>query len=222
MSPYDTLGVSPEASESEIKKVYRKLALKYHPDKNPDDPAAEEKFKEISEAYSILSDPGRRQQYDMRSTAHPGFPPGFEPFTPGNLGDFRSMFDQLFRAPHQPQPQRQQKRSEEKLINFKVPVGKLLSKKPVEAYFSIRMEERCGDCGGVGGEGMEACEECEGSGSITHVHQGVNLYATSSSPCGACSQRGRIYEDLCERCDGIGLINTDKRYRVTLRCKEVK
>ncbi len=219
MSLYDTLGINTAASPAEIKKAYRKLALEYHPDKNPDDPTAEDRFKKISEAYSTLSDPAKRQEYDVRRSPSHGFPPGFDPFT---QPDFRSMFDQFFGAQSPPPPPRPPDRGGEKLINFRIPIDKLLSKKPVEAHFSIRAEEVCTDCGGVGGEGMEVCGHCEGNGMINQVHRRENIYATSSTPCGACSRHGRIYEHICKRCDGVGLINVDKRYKVTLRCKEVK
>ncbi len=228
---YKTLGVKEDAEGKDIKKAYRKLSREYHPDLNPDNPEAEDRFKEISEAYTILSDSQKRQEYDMQRSGGmrppPGMPFGFAggsrvPF------DLQDMFADFFGSPmphrgtqRPPQPRRSTPPGE-RYISFKIPFKKLKRGDEVDMNFKMLEEEICVACGGVGGERSEECEACEGAGMVTEMLQQLNVYMTSSHPCDACNREGRIIENRCEHCSGQGVVNKERKYQVKLRCKELK
>jgi len=224
VSYYDILGVKSDAPISEIKKKYRKLSRQYHPDLNPDNPAAEEKFKEISEAYNTLSDKGRRQEYDMRTSYRSTPPGGFAGFS-GPAG-FQAIFDQFFggrpNPMHRPPPPRRPKKKEPPSVNFKIPIEKLTKEPEVKSYFSLKKETICQECSGIGAEFVEACQECEGSGMMEVVKTSGNMVITSTLPCNDCRGTGKKLVNPCEPCSGAGVKETVQRYEVKMRCKEVK
>jgi molecular chaperone DnaJ len=221
---YQVLGVSEKASEAEIKKAYRNLAKRYHPDKNPDNKAASERFKDIGEAYSVLSDPEQRKRYDtMRKfgafapggsawsrRAEPsgagrfedvdfgGFP-GF-----GGLGDlFSSIFGRGKRA----------SAAEPIEVTAEIPfkVAALGGKVPV----TVGVTEACPQCGGSGAAPkaqINTCQECKGQGTVTFGQGGFAV----TRPCPACRGRGKIPSESCSKCAGQGEVSVNKRLLVTV------
>lgn len=218
---YKTLGVAKGASDEEIKKAHRKLVRKYHPDRNPDDPKAEEKFKEIQGAYDTLSDPGKRKEYDAGGGMFGGFGgggPGGGPFGPGGAGaaggfDVSDLFSNIFsrggggRA--QPQQVRGRDLETEIALSFEQAVH------GAEVQVTVPKAERCPTCNGSGakpGTNPVTCPRCEGRG-IDAQSQG---FFSISQPCPQCGGQGQIIEDPCPTCGGSGLTQQTKRYKVKI------
>jgi molecular chaperone DnaJ len=214
---YKTLGVAKGASDEEIKKAYRKLARKYHPDRNPDDPKAEERFKEVQGAYDTLSDPEKRKRYDAGGSAFAGFggggPGGAGPFGGGGGGfDVGDIFSNLFgrgggRA--QPQAARGRDLETEIALSFDQAVN------GAQVDVTVPKAERCPTCHGSGakpGTSPIVCPRCEGRG-IDAQSQG---FFSISQPCPQCGGQGQIIEDPCSTCDGSGLTQQTKRYKVNI------
>jgi molecular chaperone DnaJ len=227
---YKVLGVSESAKEDEIKKAYRRLAKKYHPDANPDDPAAADRFKEIGEAYSVLSDPAKRKQYDqMRKLGAFGFgqrrpsstggfstrtsPEGGFSFDdlPGGLGDiFSSIFDRGRRS-------EEKKRGPKKGRNVEYVVD-ISFKRAVEGgkvTISVPVTEDCARCKGGGAEpgtALKTCSECDGSGTVSFGQGGFAV----KRPCPNCMGRGKIPETPCSVCGGSGTVRQSRTLQVTV------
>ena len=200
---YEVLGVSREASDQELKSAYRKLALKFHPDRNPGDHAAEEKFKEASEAYQVLSDADKRAAYDRYGHAAVGAagPGGFGGFSGSvDLGDiFGDLFGEMFNMGGAQQRASRQLRGDDLrydlTINFEDAVF------GVETEVKIRRLESCGAChstGSASGRGPTVCPQCHGRGQIRY-QQGFFSVART---CSACGGRGSIINDPCQTCRG--------------------
>ncbi|MBO8128544.1 MAG: molecular chaperone DnaJ [Peptococcaceae bacterium] len=215
---YEVLGVSRDASQEEIKKAYRKLARKYHPDANKDDPDAEAKFKEISEAYAVLSDPDRRRQYDQFGHAGPtgqGF--GFEDFNWqdfANFSGFGDIFDMIFGTGgrYRTGPQRGRDLRVEMEIAFEEAAF------GVEKEITIPRVETCDTCGGSGaapGTSPKTCPECGGRGQVSFAQQTSFGRFVQTRPCHRCGGRGQIVEVLCHTCHGSGRV--EKRRRIKVR-----
>jgi molecular chaperone DnaJ len=221
---YKVLGVSKKASDDEIKKAYRKLARKYHPDRNPDDAAAEEKFKEVQSAYDTLSDAEKREQYDQGGMfggfgGGPGGPGGGQPFGAGGFPgggaggpDFGDIFSNIFgRGGGRAQAQQQRGRDleTELSLSFDQAVN------GAQVSVSVPKEERCTTCHGSGakpGTAPVTCPRCGGRG-IDAESQGL---FSISQPCPQCGGAGQIVEDPCPTCDGSGLTRQTKRYKVNI------
>jgi molecular chaperone DnaJ len=225
---YEQLGVSRSASADEVKKAYRKLAMKYHPDKNQGDAAAEAKFKEISEAYEVLSDPGKRQRYDqfghegMKSTFGPG---GFDfsrDFTHaadlqdilGSLfGGGGGMFDDFFgggtsRRRSRTGPQRGAD------LRFNLEIDLEEAAFGSEREVSLPISEECGDCKGSGmarGAKPETCRQCGGRGSVV---SGGGFFQVRQT-CPVCGGAGTMVTNPCGSCQGTG--RTKVKRRLTLK-----
>ncbi len=221
---YKTLGVSKKATDEEIKKAYRKLARKYHPDRNPDDPTAEEKFKEISAAHDVLGDPGKRKEYDSGGmfAGAGGFGAG-GPFGPGaggaqgggyGGGDFSDIFSSIFsrggrggRA--QPREVRGRDLETEIQLDFDQAVN------GTQISVTVPKAARCPTCHGSGakpGTAPTICPRCEGRG-IDAQSQG---FFSISQPCPRCGGAGQVIEDPCPTCNGSGLTQQTKRYKVNI------
>jgi molecular chaperone DnaJ len=221
---YKTLGVDKKASADEIKKAYRKLARKYHPDRNPDDKQAEERFKEISQAHDVLGDPEKRKQYDSGSgpfAAGGAGGPGFGGF--GNFDfDASSMGDilsNLFggggggggaggrRA--KSRPQRGRDLETEVRITFDQAIS------GAQVPLSVPTSGACPTCHGTGakpGTTPKVCPRCEGRGIET---QGQGMFSISQ-PCSRCGGSGTVIEDPCPTCGGSGAVRTVKKFRVNI------
>jgi molecular chaperone DnaJ len=217
-NPYEVLGVPKTASADEIKKAYRKLARENHPDRNPGDGAAEERFKEVQDAYDVLSDPQRREQYDRFGAAGPGAFAGdgfqdvrFENVDVGDLSDLFGGLGGFFggRGARQGRPRAQRGADLETRVrvSFDDALGGVEIRVPVET------EAPCGACGGTGAEPGTAprqCPDCGGSGVVSD-NQG--LFALSHA-CARCRGNGVVVDTPCARCAGAGHERVTKRYRV--------
>lgn len=223
---YEVLGLSKGASDDEIKKAYRKLAKKYHPDMNPGDKTAEAKFKEVNEAYSVLSDKDKRAKYDQ--FGHAGVDPnfgagggGFGGFDMGDvdLGDlFGSFFGGGFGGGFGSQqranaPQRGESLRASLTISFE------------EAAFGCQKEielnrtEQCQECRGSGcapGSTAETCPDCRGTGTVRVQQRMGSMAFSSSAPCSRCRGTGRIIHTPCKSCGGTGSVRRSSRISVTI------
>jgi molecular chaperone DnaJ len=221
---YDTLGVKKGASADEIKKAYRKLAAKYHPDKNPGDASAEEKFKEVQNAYDVLSDAEKRKRYDRFGAANgrPGFDPrdfnfgGGGNFTINDLGDLGDLFGGLFggRAGRgagtgRRRPERGPDIEAEVKLSFEDSLRGLETRIPVEVTTACR---ECGGTGAEPGTSPVICPECHGRGVVA---ESQGLFALSE-PCPRCRGNGTVVEKPCHKCNGSGRERRTKRYTVKI------
>ena len=203
---YSVLGVSRKASAEEIKKAYRKLARQYHPDRNPGDDAAEERFKEVQEAYDTLSDPEKRNEYDSGGMFSGFGPRGGGGFT-SDLGDiFSTVFGRRGgqREAAAPRPRLGDRGSD-------CPSNRRWT--GTEVRVTVPKQATCATCGGSGakpGTSPTVCPRCHGRG-IDSESQG---FFSISQPCPRCGGRGEIIESPCETCGGSGLTMQRKRYRV--------
>jgi molecular chaperone DnaJ len=217
---YKALGVDKKASADEIKKAYRKLARQYHPDRNPDDKKAEERFKEVSQAYDVLGDPEKRKQYDSGTgpfaTGGPGG--GFGGF--GNFDfDASSMGDilsNLFGGAGGGRAQRQRSRAERGGdLEAQVSLSFDQAIAGAQVPLSVPMRATCETCHGTGakpGTTPKVCPRCEGRGIET---QGQGMFSISQ-PCSRCGGSGTVIEDPCPTCHGSGAVRTVKRLRVNI------
>jgi molecular chaperone DnaJ len=203
IDPYDVLGVSREAELSEIKAAYRKLAIKHHPDKNPDDPDSQERFKEVNEAYEILSDPQKRQAYD-RFGSTKGFGGQGSPFGGGqgfeNFGDFFDLFSTMFRGGRGGQ-RRGQRGTDLKMqieVSFEEAAHGVTREVTVPTFDSC---ETCEGSGATPGTSAETCSQCGGRGTV-RVQNG---FFSMMRSCPRCSGTGQVIADPCVDCDGKGI-----------------
>jgi molecular chaperone DnaJ len=220
---YEILGVKKGASADEIKKAYRKLARQHHPDKNPDDKAAEERFKEVQAAYDVLSDPEKRKQYDQvgsRMFSGAGAPGGGNFQWSGNvgdLGDLGDLFGGLFggaggrTSARARTPRGERGRDVEVALNlsFEDSLKGLTTKIPVE------LEVTCSVCHGTGAEpgtSPTICPDCRGRGVVSE-DEGFFAF---SRPCPRCGGNGTVIERPCRKCKGSGRERRTKRYTVKI------
>jgi len=213
---YKVLGVSKGASDEELKKAYRKLARKYHPDRNPDDPTAEERFKEVQGAYDTLSDPEKRKQYDAGG-AFAGFGGGGgNPFGGGGAAggfDVGDIFSSIFSRGGGGRPQPQQVRGRD--LETEVSLSFEEAVNGAQVQVTVPKAERCPTCHGNGakpGTSPVTCPRCEGRG-IDSQSQG---FFSISQPCPQCGGQGQVIEDPCPTCNGSGLTQQTKRYKVNV------
>ena len=221
-SLYEALGVSKTASQDEIKKAYRKLVRQHHPDRNPGDAAAEERFKEIQTAYDVLSDPEKRKQYDAFGSADGrarGAPGGRNVNWAGDfdLGDLGDLLGGVFGGGGggrgRTRARRQQARGGD--LDATVNVSFEESLRGVETRIPVEIETSCRDCGGTGagpGTAPVICPECHGRG-VKAENQG--LFALSQ-PCPRCRGNGTVIESPCPHCGGSGRERRTKRYSVKI------
>ena len=212
---YEVLGVSRGADEQELKSAYRKQALKYHPDRNPGDHAAEEKFKTASEAYQVLSDPDKRAAYDRYGHAGLGGQGGFggSPFAGGvDIGDiFGDLFGEMFNVGGSSQRGNRQQRGDD--LRFDLAIDFEDAFFGTETEVKIRRLETCGACHGRGtstGRGPTTCGQCQGRGQIRY-QQGFFSVART---CGACGGTGQVIGDPCQTCRGQTRVSSELKLNV--------
>jgi molecular chaperone DnaJ len=215
---YEALGVSKSASQDEIKKAYRKLARQYHPDRNPGDATAEERFKEVQTAYDVLSDPEKRKQYDAFGSADGRGPGGWNANWAGdfNIGDLGDLFGGLFGGGGGrggTRVRRQTARGAD--LEATVNVSFEDSLRGVETRIPVDIETSCRECGGTGarpGTAPVICPECHGRGVLA---ESQGMFALSQ-PCPRCRGNGTVIESPCPHCGGTGRERRTKRYSVKI------
>ncbi len=227
---YEVLGVAKDASAADIKKAYRKLALKYHPDKNPGDKEAEEKFKEAAEAYDVLSNQDKRAKYDQfgHNMGPQGFPGGgsyggFGGFSSGGftMEDIFEQFGDIFGGRYGGtgfggatgggrQRRRQQRKGSDLRIKVKMTLADIAS--GVDKTLKIPTMVKCPQCNGTGakdGTAFSTCNTCHGTGSIIHTQQTIFGIQQVSSVCPDCQGDGKVITSTCPHCHGEGVIKED-------------
>jgi molecular chaperone DnaJ len=228
---YDILGLQREASEEEIKKAYRQMALKYHPDRNQNDKRAEEKFKEATEAYEVLKDPQKRQIYDQYGHAGlqgargaGGF--GFESFDISDalrafmrdFGGFGGSFDEVFGFGGRTSRRgRRVYRGEDLRLSLSVTLEEIAE--GVEKSLKVKINDRCPECGGTGaaeGTNKTTCPQCSGSGEVRHVARSLFGQVVNVAACGYCGGTGETIPSPCRKCKGDGRGQVEKSIKVKI------
>ena len=226
---YAILGVDPKADDDAIKKAYRRLAKKYHPDANPDSPRAAERFKEIGEANGILSDPARRKKYDqMRKLgafgfrgARPGSRPGTQTSSSfsfedlGGLGGFSDIFSSLFDRGRKGQARKPAGPARGANVDYTAEVPFMVAATGGKISISVPFNEECATCkgsGGAPGSAWKTCAECRGKGSVSFGQGGFAV----NRPCPACMGRGEAADKVCGACAGTGKVHQDRKIQVSV------
>lgn len=225
---YDVLGVSKSASADEIKKAYRKLAIKYHPDKNPDDKAAEEKFKEAAEAYEVLSNPEKRQRYDQfgHAGAQGGFGGGyggggmnmediFSQF--GDIFGGGSPFDSFFGGGGGRSGGRRTQRGSNLRIKVKLTLEEIAH--GVEKKIKVNKQVVCDTCHGSGAKdknSVQTCKTCGGTGSVRRVTNTILGQMQTTSTCPTCNGEGTTITSKCTSCHGDGIVRGEETISINI------
>ncbi|MGN0985334.1 MAG: molecular chaperone DnaJ, partial [Candidatus Enterenecus sp.] len=222
---YEVLGVEKNASETEIKKAYRKLAMKYHPDQNPGDKDAEEKFKEINEAYEVLSDADKKARYDQFGFA--GVDPNFGAGGAGGYGgsgfsgfdgfDLGSIFGDFFGGGSASSGSRRNGPTRGQNLGLELEITFEEAAFGCEKEVSFGRIEPCNTCGGSGcrsGSQPETCSRCGGRGTIRTQQNFMGMAMQSESPCPNCGGKGKIIKDPCNVCKGKGKVRRNKTMKV--------
>lgn len=231
---YSILGVGEKAEPDEIKKTYRRLAKKYHPDANPDDPSAAERFKEISEAYGVLSDPEKRRKYDQLrkygglgdfARAPGGAPRGGPAPAPGggdgggfrfeDLGGLGDIFSSIFDFGGRKAGARRQGPARGRDVEYMVEIGFKKAVRGGKVTVTVPIREECATCDGSGaapGTKLRTCQECDGRGTVTFGQGSFSV----PRPCPACYGRGQVPEEPCNACLGRGEVATRKKISITV------
>ena len=213
---YEVLGVEKNASANDIKKAYRKLAIQYHPDKNPDDKKAEEKFKEAAEAYSVLSDPDKRARYDQFGHEGLGGAAGGGFNGAGmDMNDIFSMFGDIFGGRGgfsgfggfgggSAGPQKF--RGSDQRVKVRLNLQEIAN--GVTKKFKLKKYVKCSHCGGTGAEGnaTETCPDCHGTGRVVRTQQSFFGMMRSEVACPRCNGEGKIIKNKCPHCNGEGVV----------------
>ena len=217
--PYQILGISKDADEKTIKKSYRSKAMKYHPDKNPGDKSAEEKFKECAEAYSLLADDKKREQYDK--FGHVGDRQGFNM----NMDDIFSHFSDIFGPQtftHMDEMfgQRTQRRNtnQNRGSNLRIKVKLNLEEILLGCQKKIKLNKfvKCDNCEGNGGKDKTTCPNCKGNGKIVNVQQTIVGQMKQVITCFTCDGTGEIIKDKCNHCSGEGIIRKEEYFSIEI------
>lgn len=224
---YEVLGVSKGATDDEIKKAFRKLAKQYHPDLHPDDKEAEAKFKEVNEAYEVLSDPSKKAKYDQFGFA--GVDPsygagaggggGFGGF--GGFGDVGDIFDSIFgafgggggRGSNPNAPRRGSNIEVSAAISF------MEACKGVSKTIKVNRLQKCPDCNGSGaaaGSSVKTCPDCNGKGTVNITQQSLFGMVRQTVKCSRCGGKGKIVDNPCKKCSGKGMVKVSEEKEVNI------
>jgi molecular chaperone DnaJ len=223
---YDVLGVSKDASEDEIKKAYRKKAMKFHPDRNSDDPEAERKFKEASEAYEVLGDEQKRQRYDQfghRGVNGGGFGGGAAGFEDIGFEDIFSRFSDIFGGDFSGGRSRSRGRRSSGQPGSDMKLRIELSLEEIafgtEKKLKVKKQIKCDECNGTGAESeedFEMCGTCSGTGEVRQVRKTMLGQMVNVQPCPDCRGEGRIIRNKCSKCKGEGRYRGEKTVKVNV------
>ncbi len=216
---YDILGISKGASDDEIKKAYRKLAMKYHPDRNPDNKEAEEKFKDINEAYQVLSDPQKKSQYDQFGTTdfNGGFG-GAGGFDFSGMGGFEDIFDSFFGGGFS---SRKRRNGPERGADLEYTLNLTFEEAVfgIEKEISISKNENCDACNGTGskpGSNPKTCDNCGGTGQVRYQRNTPLGSFVSTATCDKCNGTGKVITDPCSHCHGKGTVRKNKKVKIKI------
>lgn len=218
---YEVLGVSKTASADEIKKAYRKLAMQYHPDRNPGDKTAEEKFKEVGEAYEVLSDENKRARYDQFGFqgTDPNFNPGgfgggFGGF--GDFGDLGDIFGSFFGGGGRQSTRNSPRRGENVAVRLELTFEEAAF--GCEKELSVPRIENCTACNGTGSAdgAVDTCPTCRGSGQVRTQQSFMGMTMQSSSVCPQCGGRGKVIRTPCTTCKGKGKVRRHANIKVRI------
>lgn len=230
---YNILGIDKNASEDDIKKAFRKLSLKWHPDRHANDSEkekkeAEEKFKEIAEAYGVLSDPEKRSKYDKYGDADAPDMSGFGNFggmSPddiinmfagrhgsrfGGFGGFGDMFSGHGFGRHQESVEP----GADKIFNMALTIEDIFNGTSKDLEYEIDI--RCGHCNGQGGSGIETCHYCDGTGMITDIQRNGFTIIQNSRPCNHCHGTGKTAKTKCTECGGTGFKKSKRKEKINV------
>ena len=220
---YEVLGVQKNASDDELKKAYRKLARQYHPDLHPDDPSAEEKFKEITEAYEVLSNSEKRAKYDQ--FGHAAFEGGAGAQDFGGFSDVNDILESIFggfggfgfggggRQQSANAPRRGGDIQTSVTLDFMDACG------GIKRDVTVNRMETCPDChgsGAAGNSGSETCPDCQGRGKVNTIQNTPFGRISSATTCKHCGGKGRIIKNPCQKCRGVGRIRVSKMVTVDI------
>lgn len=226
---YEVLGVEKTASAEDIKKAYRKKAIQYHPDKNPGDKEAEEKFKEAAEAYEVLSDPQKRQRYDQYGFAGMG---GASGFSGGGMSmeDIFSHFGDIFEGAgfdlgdlgnmfmggNGRSRGHRVRRGSDMRVKVRLTLEEIAN--GCEKKIKVRKLVQCKDCNGTGSKdgSTETCPTCKGSGRVIRQQRGIFGMMQVQSDCDTCGGEGRIIKNKCPKCNGEGVIRDEEIIPITI------
>ncbi|PAB58939.1 molecular chaperone DnaJ [Anaeromicrobium sediminis] len=203
---YEVLGIDRNVDEKELKRAYRKLAMKYHPDKNPGDKEAEEKFKEINEAYEVLSDSEKKARYDQ--FGHAGVD-GQAGFGAGGFGGFDDIFSDIFDMFGGGFSSSRRRNGPKKGADLRYELNITFEEAAFGAKkeVNIKRHENCKKCGGTGakeGTSKKTCSNCNGTGEVRYAQRTPLGQFVNVKPCDACGGEGHIIESPCESCNGTG------------------
>lgn len=216
---YEVLGISKDATEQEIKKAYRKLARKYHPDMNPGDKEAEAKFKEVTEAYEVLSDPEKRRQYDqfghagMNGQGGFGGFEGFGGFSGADFGGFGDIFEMFFGGGGR----RRNGPVKGADLKYNLDITFEEAAFGVEKDIAITKNETCGKCAGTGaapGTKPRTCDVCHGSGQVQYAQNTPFGRFVQTRTCDKCHGSGKIIDQPCLSCHGEGIVRKQKKIHI--------
>lgn len=222
---YEVLGLQKGASAEDIKRAYRKLAKKYHPDLNPDNKEAEENMKEVNGAYEVLSDPEKKSRYDQ--FGHAGVDPSYGAGGGGGYGqygggfedfDLGNIFDSFFGGGGNAQARRSGPRRGEN-VQVNVTLSFEEAAFGCEKEITVTRIETCSDCGGSGakaGAHAETCPDCHGTGQVKTAQRTVFGVFQSSAPCQRCRGTGKIIKDPCTSCNGAGTVRKTRTLNVKI------
>lgn len=222
---YEVLGVSKDASEKEIKKAFRKKAMEYHPDRNQNSKEAEEKFKEVNEAYEILSDPQKRETYDR--FGHAGFDPnagggfsgGFGGGFSGDFSDLGDIFGDMFGGMFGGGRSRRQGPTKGADLRYSMSISFEEAAFGTEKEIKIRRDEECDECHGTGakpGTSPKTCPDCNGTGQIRKAIRTPLGSMMQQTTCPRCNGTGEIIETPCSKCQGRKTISVEKTIKVKI------
>lgn len=216
MNYYKVLGIDKNSTPDEIKSAYKKMAMKHHPDKNQGNPESEEKFKEVLNAYEILSDPQKKQHYDMTGQA-PGNSGGGNPFQGHgfDMNDIFSQFGDIFGGfGGRSSNQRRQRRGNDLRVKVNVDLSDIIfgAKKTIK----YNRHDKCSTCSGVGGSDASSCSACNGTGQRTIVQQTPFGQIRQATMCNLCNGEGQIVKNKCKDCSGSGTKIKEEKVEIDL------